>query len=72
MPKLMPNFPSQHRMPRPPLLPTPTIPAPRYSRNTSMSSDNSNRPDELESSEMDMEMSDDDGSGLDAKMGKLK
>lgn len=69
MPKLMPNFPSQHRMTRPPLLPTPTMQAPRYIRNVSMSSDNSNRPDELESSEMDMEMSDDDGSGLDAKMG---
>lgn len=63
----MPNFPTQHRNQRPPLLPTPNIPATgRYSRNMSINSDSSKGPDELESSEIDMELSDDDVAGIDS------
>lgn len=62
----MPNFPTQHRNQRPPLLPTPTNmpPLARFSRNISMNSDSSKGQDDMESSEMDMELSDDDISGL--------
>ncbi|CAG9797269.1 unnamed protein product [Chironomus riparius] len=64
----MSNFPTQHRNQRPPLLPTPNMPPMRYSRNMSINSDSSKGPDELESSEMDMELSDDDLSGIDGNM----
>lgn len=63
----MPNFPTQHRNQRPPLLPTPNMPpnmSGRYSRNMSINSDSSKGPDDMESSEVDMELSDDDISGL--------
>jgi hypothetical protein len=43
------------------------MPLARYGRNMSMNSDSSKVHDDLESSEMDMEMSDDDGTGMDSK-----
>lgn len=68
----MSNFPTQHRNQRLPLLPTPNMPPMRYSRNMSINSDSSKGPDELESSEMDMELSDDDLSGIDGNMSNGK
>jgi hypothetical protein len=47
------------------------MPPMRYSRNMSINSDSSKGPDELESSEMDMELSDDD-LGIDANMSNGK
>jgi hypothetical protein len=48
------------------------MPPMRYSRNMSINSDSSKGPDELESSEMDMELSDDDISGIDGNMSNGK
>ncbi|KAG5675277.1 hypothetical protein PVAND_005191 [Polypedilum vanderplanki] len=55
------NFPLQNRNPRPALLPTPNIPPQRYVHSISMSSDTSQGHDEIETSEVDMDLSDDDG-----------
>lgn len=59
----MPNFPTQIRNQRPPLLPTPPLMSQqqRYSRNISHGSDTSKGHDEMELSEVDMDLSDDDG-----------
>lgn len=65
----MPGF-SNHRNSRPPLLPTPSMP--QYSRNLSMMSDASKSMDESETAaEIDMDLSDDDVTGMDKCMGKL-
>ena len=67
------NFSTPLRNSRPPLLPTPNLPT-RYNRNNSMNSESSmnsrsnnmsNRPDDVES--VDMEMSDDDANGMDER-----
>lgn len=64
-----PSFSTPVRNSRPPLLPTPNLP-PRYNRNNSMNLESpmnsrSNRPDDVES--VDMEMSDDDANGMDER-----
>lgn len=48
------------------------MPPMRYSRNMSINSDSSKGHDEMESSEMDMELSDDDLSGIDGNMANGK